>query len=666
MVSRRVWGRLLGLVVLVLGVCVWGRPAHVLADAPPETYTWLVTLAPGVDGAGLAAEYGVAVVGEVPALALVALQASADVGAQLASDARVLSVSRDVLLDSQPRYIGFDGAPLTAQPRYIGFDGVPAEYGDQWARGVVRLDKAHQLATGQGVVVAVLDTGVDLDHPLLVDKLVPGYDVIDGDSLPDDVPNGIDQDGDGAIDEAAGHGTHVAGIVAMVAPDARIMPVRIFDSDGRGSYFDAIQGILYAVDHGADIINLSGHGPEDAPALQAAVAYAQAHGVLIVAAGGVNVLGYPALYDGVVSVGATDRYDLLTDFSTFQNGVAEVYAPGREIFSAYYNGGYAVWSGNSMATPFAAGAAALLRSVPGCDVACVVNTLRQTGRPLVQHPEAKRIDLYDALLQARGETDIAVRLQYRRGDTAWDTTTIVPQFRLVNDGGTIPYSALRIRYWLTPETAHALQAVVDYAAQGNENVTVATGQTTDGHTFVEVGFTDGAGLLYGGKAVGDGEFIQVNVHDAEWSAQDETNDYSFGADVVTWQEWERVTVYYDGRLVWGQEPAQPTNANACTVTFTVESSWDGGATVNAVVTNNQPADVDGWTLEWDWGASVPLITNMWNGSFMQNGGHVVVTNADWNHVVPAGGYVSFGFTLQGNAAGFEPAGLSLNGAPCSQ
>ena len=91
-----------------------------------------------------------------------------------------------------------------------------------------------------------MDTGIDLDHPLLAGKLVPGYDFVDNDTDPDDAIDGIDEDDDWLIDEGAGHGTHVAGIVRLVAPAASIMPVRIFTSDGFGTYFDVAAGIVFA------------------------------------------------------------------------------------------------------------------------------------------------------------------------------------------------------------------------------------------------------------------------------------------------------------------------------------------------------------------------------------------------------------------------------------
>ena len=222
---------------------------------------------------------------------------------------------------------------------------------------------------GQGVTVAVVDTGVDLDHPDLQANIVTGKSFVDGASSPDD---------------DYGHGTHVAGILAAVgnnggvvgvAPSARIMPVKVLDEQGTGSIYDVADGIGWAADHGAKVINLSLGTVSDSSTLEDAVDYAYDQGVLLVAAGGncgssdyyfngcdyQDQPIYPGAYADVVAVASTNSSDAQSSFST-QGSYIEIAAPGSDIYSAYYDGGYATMSGTSMASPHVAGLAALIWS----------------------------------------------------------------------------------------------------------------------------------------------------------------------------------------------------------------------------------------------------------------------------------------------------------------
>ena len=130
-------------------------------------------------------------------------------------------------------------------------------YRTQYAIDNLNLPEAHGVNRGAGAVVAVIDTGVQSNHPELVGKTIAGYDFIDQDRTPNDVGNRRDDDGDGEKDELVGHGTHVAGIVALAAPEARIMPVRALDTEGRGTTFGIAKAVRYAVRNGADVVNLS-------------------------------------------------------------------------------------------------------------------------------------------------------------------------------------------------------------------------------------------------------------------------------------------------------------------------------------------------------------------------------------------------------------------------
>jgi hypothetical protein len=252
---------------------------------------------------------------------------------------------------------------------------------DVWERGV----------TGAGMIVAILDTGIDANHPDLARNIWTNTREVPG--------NGIDDDRNGFVDDrngwdflnqdnspldANGHGTHVAGIIGAlrngvgvtgVAPSVKIMPIQVLDSSGKGSTFDIDRGIRYAVDNGAKIINISIGSNFNNQALIDSIAYARSKGVLIIAGAGndaANAPTYPAAYsrqfDNVLSVGSHDTAGVQSA-STNNVGssrAVQVDAPGERIYSTYRLGEYRTMSGTSMATPHVAGLAALILSAnPG-------------------------------------------------------------------------------------------------------------------------------------------------------------------------------------------------------------------------------------------------------------------------------------------------------------
>ena len=288
----------------------------------------------------------------------------------------------------------------------------------QWGLDQVRAEQAWPTSTGSGTVVAVVDSGVDLDHPDLQGQLVPGVTTI-GCGSRETCGNGDWVGMDGEAQDADTHGTHVTGIVAAatdnatgiagVAPDAKVMPIKSLE-DGSGSFEEIAVGIRYAVDHGADVVNLSLGA---LPGLQAltitglessvtdAISYATERGVLVVAAAGNEsfpVCDTPSFEPGALCVTSTDRNELP---SWFSNGAVKpdlmaVAAPGGaglvvcedDIVSTVPEGtgneacgqaDYDYYAGTSMATPHVAGVAALLYA-QGRDRDGVLTALTTTAR----------------------------------------------------------------------------------------------------------------------------------------------------------------------------------------------------------------------------------------------------------------------------------------------
>jgi thermitase len=232
----------------------------------------------------------------------------------------------------------------------------PNGYVNQEAFAQVVLAPAHTVEKGDGMIVAVLDTGLSLSHPAFAGRLVPGRDVVSDDLAPND-------DGPGF---GWGHGTHIAGIVARIAPEARILPVRVLNRDGRGNTFTLAFAIEWAVLNGADVINLSLGADAESQLLEDTVAWAQQQGVVVVAAAGndnSSVLQFPAGFANVIGVAAVDGWERKADFSNYGAWV-DIAAPGVGITSTvpFSNNGYAGWSGTSMSTAFVSGAAALVRA----------------------------------------------------------------------------------------------------------------------------------------------------------------------------------------------------------------------------------------------------------------------------------------------------------------
>ncbi|MEI6477735.1 MAG: S8 family peptidase [bacterium] len=234
-------------------------------------------------------------------------------------------------------------------------------YSIQWGPTAIKADTTWNTNTGSpSVTIAFVDTGADMTHPDLTPNLLStGYNFVAGTSDPSD---------------DNGHGTHVAGIaaadgnnsigVAGVCWQCKIMPVKVLDASGSGTTSTVAAGILYATDHGAQIINLSLGSSTGTQIMSDAIQYAISHNVVVVAAAGNSGSSspiYPAAYPGVISVASAGQTGQLSSFSNYGSWVSVV-APGESIASTYKKEGYAYLSGTSMASPFVAGEAGLLLS----------------------------------------------------------------------------------------------------------------------------------------------------------------------------------------------------------------------------------------------------------------------------------------------------------------
>lgn len=274
---------------------------------------------------------------------------------------------------------------------------------DSWGQERVGASDAWSLAKGEGVIVAVIDTGVALNHPQLKNQLAINAS---------EVVNGIDDDKNGYIDDVSGfdfmsrtpkvqdnpkathHGTHVSGIILGehltmnpsikgMAPAAKLLPLSFLDDFGDGDISDAVDAMSYAASRGAKIINASWGGEGCSKLLEGAVKGLESKGVLFIAAAGNgdqhgigynldNRQTYPAAFgaSGQITVGATDSLNYMTSFSNFSRTLVHLMAPGSRIWSTVFdpgmtggeNHGYQIMDGTSMATPFVAGAAAVVWS----------------------------------------------------------------------------------------------------------------------------------------------------------------------------------------------------------------------------------------------------------------------------------------------------------------
>jgi thermitase len=277
-----------------------------------------------------------------------------------------------------------------------------------YGQNVTNVKAAWNVTTGSAsTIVAVVDTGINSNHTEFAGRLVAGYDFVNNDNDPSD---------------DHGHGTHVAGIIAAglngqgtvgMCPDCSIMAVKVLNNKNAGTWSTVAKGILFAVDNGAKVINLSLGAAVSSATLESAVAYAHSKNVVVVAAAGNSnsaVPFYPAAIESVIAVAASDSNDGRWMMSNYGAHI-DVAAPGSMIYSTYNNGDYATMSGTSMAAPFVSGLAALVISrnpaLTADEVSALISNnatdLGDAGKDV--YFGNGRIDAYQTLVAANGNVE---------------------------------------------------------------------------------------------------------------------------------------------------------------------------------------------------------------------------------------------------------------------
>lgn len=437
---------LLIFVCLLLGLPLTAQTSYILTASPGNMQSVI-------------SQHGLTVVKELydgPNCVMLVTSASADISAtetEVESDVTVLGFEpeqRAALPElnglTQPSLTQSSTSILDSLPgrTLVSFFGstVPSNYTSQTATSIIRLDDARRATqlTGSGVV-AIIDTGADPGHPALAAILVPGYDftrdtpgfseladldpavaarlqqsstsILDAQStlqlnsstvaiLNQSSTSILDQSSTSILDSTLaefGHGTMTAGIVHLVAPTAKIMPLKAFRADGSSNLSDIIRAIYYAADHGANVVSMSFSMAQSSPGLQAAIQYALSKNITMIASSGNDgskTLVYPASYGGVQGIGSSTSTDVRSTFSNYGSGVVTFAAPGEGVTTTYPGGNYAAGWGTSFSTPMVAGAAALvLQARPASKPGDITNALSKTKQ--INDMGYGRIDLYLSL-----------------------------------------------------------------------------------------------------------------------------------------------------------------------------------------------------------------------------------------------------------------------------
>ncbi len=407
-------GALLGIVILFLAIVTF-IPEKYLEDEitptpPPTTPTLraprvedqvIIKFKKGVTDKQInekLKQYNATIINKIDRFNLIVVKVPKGQG-----DAVLDAFKKDNLIEeAEPNYIyKATWAPNDTYYAGIYFDSYQKPYLSK-----INIEPAWDVTKGDGVKIAILDSGIDLNHPDLASKIVAQQDFT----------------GEG-IDHSNGHGTYVAGIAAAVTdnatgiagtcPQCQLIIGKVINNNGRAAFSSIASGIDWALSEGAKVINMSFSGPDSSSLMQEAVNYAWANGaVLVVAAGndGNEALMYPAAYPNVVSVAATDKNDNKADFSSYGTWVS-VAAPGVNIYSTLPGGAYDYASGTSASVPIVSGVVGLIwASSFGTSNAAVVQRLCDTADKITgtgTYWECGRINAGSAVVAlGRGELNL--------------------------------------------------------------------------------------------------------------------------------------------------------------------------------------------------------------------------------------------------------------------
>jgi subtilisin family serine protease len=376
--------------ILIIGLSV-PAGAQLLPLPFPQTVPIIIRIAPTASITAIASAWGGKVVDSIPGADTYLL----NVPLTLPSFNVSLLGIQSVELNLGVSIPGFAVLGVVTVPGTVA----PDWYKNQPAWQLIQAQKALRYSTGKGIVVADINSRVDYGHPALIGHLTGGYDFVasrpagsaalnqsEAGFLDQSEAGFLDQSEAGFLDQseagfldstgllvnpAHSHGTLCAGVIAAMAPGSMIMPLRAFDDKGQSDVFTLAKAIRYAVQNGAQVINMSFGTYYPSNSLQSAIQYAQQHHVLLAAAAGNDNTSrpqYPAAYSGVMTTAATDLLDRKAKFSNYGKYIF-VDAPGVNIISAYPGGYYSIVSGTSFSAPAVAATAALVRSLRTTGVA---------------------------------------------------------------------------------------------------------------------------------------------------------------------------------------------------------------------------------------------------------------------------------------------------------
>lgn len=371
----------------VLVVVKWGQPDGTVSPAPITRESEYIDPFTGQSIFAADGEFLVKMKDNQPLTEVMNLRAAQDYSVleKISTDSPIYRIRLNTGSDFTQAWNELAADPRidVVEPNYLAYPTVvpdDPDYGKKHEFPKIEAESAWDIATGsENVWVAVIDTGVDRDHPDLVDNVIDGLDfIIGGDGLGGETPgDGVDNNNDGLIDNNTGHGTHVAGTIAAmafngngacgIAYNTKILPLRIFPTNGdTGATFSSIiEAVNYAADvENVRVISMSIGTTYESSLLQSAINSAWNKGKVLVAAAAnanTNQEYFPGAHDNVLAVAAINKSGEKASFSNYGSWV-DVSAYGTAIYSTFYNDQYTYMSGTSMATPLVSGCIALLFS----------------------------------------------------------------------------------------------------------------------------------------------------------------------------------------------------------------------------------------------------------------------------------------------------------------